>query len=377
MVPPPDTETRHAASRSVADAQTRAQVAKLELTVTRRIDGVLLGDYQGLIPGPGAEPGEARHYEVGDDVRAMDWAVTARTTEPHVRQTIADRELETWLLVDLSPTLTTGGAGEGASKCDLVVAACATFGFLSARAGNRVGVVIVGAGAPHIVPPAGGKAHARAIVEAVAVAAEDVTNRKNDQRRRQQQTAERGDQKANRPAAQVPPKTTPTTWWKRLWRTRSERPGPPADSALEEGIRLLRGLCKRRGMVVLISDFLGPRDWERSLRVLAPRQELLAVRVTDPLDVALPLVGSAMLQDTMTGELVDVNVGQQQALDYAAAARAGREQVVAALRRCGAPVLAMRTDRDWVRAVIEFTGMRRQGAFPDGERILSDIGGSL
>ena len=89
------------------DASSRAALAQLELLVTRRLDGVLNGDHRGLLPGPGTEPGEARAYEPGDDVRTMDWSVTARTTVPHIRQTIADRELETWLVVDLSPMRST------------------------------------------------------------------------------------------------------------------------------------------------------------------------------------------------------------------------------------------------------------------------------
>lgn len=364
---PPDTDSRHAANHRIADAATRAKVAKLELTVTRKIDGVLLGEYQGLIPGPGSEPGEARQYEVGDDVRAMDWAVTARTTEPHVRQTIADRELETWLLVDLSPTIDTGGSAAHdpkatTSKRDLALAACATFGFLSAQAGNRVGLVIVGAGEPRIVPPAGGRDHVRAIVELVGTTAVDVTKRYDGE----QSTPEQND------------KPTHKNCWRRL--TQSWHHDTPAaeqrPTGIEHGLRLLRGLAKRRGLIVVISDFLNTVDWERSLRVLAPRQELLAVRLTDPLDVALPVVGAVMLQDTMTGELVEVNVTEQQAHDFAAAARAQRQQVATVMRRCGAPVLTMRTDRDWVRDIIEFTTMRRRGAFPDGERALADIGGA-
>lgn len=357
------------AGNVVADAATKAQIAKLELTVTQKIDGVLLGDYQGLIPGPGSEPGEAREYQAGDDVRAMDWSVTARTTVPHVRQTIADRELETWLLVDLSPTVDAGGStgadGTAVSKRALAVAGAATFGFLSARAGNRVGLVCVGAGEPRVIPPAGGRRHVRAIVETVATAGLDVKHKRPAQPHGTG-TAVAGSEDGD------PPRRA--GWWGRLRGARERQAAPAADSALLVGTKLLRGLATRRGLIVVISDFLAPVDWERNLRVLAPRQDMVAVRLTDPLDVALPVVGTAMLQDVATGELLEVDVTEQQAADYRESARQQRAAVVAALRRCGAPVLSLRTDRDWVREVIGFSGMRRQGAFPDGERGLADLG---
>src|SRR5690606_40377434 len=103
---------------------------------------VCSSDLRGLLPGPGTEPGEARAYEPGDDVRTMDWSVTARTTVPHIRQTIADRELETWIVVDMAPSLDV--QGRYGTKRRLVEAAVATVGFLSAVGGSRVGLVLTG-----------------------------------------------------------------------------------------------------------------------------------------------------------------------------------------------------------------------------------------
>ena len=117
-----DTENPHESTGpEPVDAGTRAALARLELVVTRRLDGMLLGDHRGLVPGPGTEPGEAREYEAGDDVRSMDWSVTARTTVPHIRQKIADRELETWIVVDLGPSIDV--AGSYRTKRELVLAA--------------------------------------------------------------------------------------------------------------------------------------------------------------------------------------------------------------------------------------------------------------
>src|SRR6185369_2390509 len=117
-------------------ARSEPALNKLQLLVTRKLDGLLQGDYLGLLPGPGSEPGESREYHTGDDVRRMDWPVTARTTIPHVRQAIADRELETWLAVDLSASLDFGSARY--LKRDLAVAAAAAVAHLTVRGGNRI-----------------------------------------------------------------------------------------------------------------------------------------------------------------------------------------------------------------------------------------------
>ncbi|HIW66701.1 MAG TPA: DUF58 domain-containing protein [Candidatus Dietzia merdigallinarum] len=297
------------------DAPSRAALNQLELLVTRRLDGVLNGDHRGLLPGPGTEPGEARAYEPGDDVRTMDWSVTARTTIPHIRQTIADRELETWLVVDLSPSLDV--QGRYGVKRRLVEAAVATVGFLSASGGSRVGMVITGNGRPRVLRAAGGRDHVRRLLEEVAHSSCEVA------------------------------------------------PG----GALVDCLRAVRNAAKRHGLVVVISDFLSEVNWERPLRVLGTRHEFLAVHVADPLDISLPTVGAALLQDPATGEVLELEVDDALAADYRRAAADHRAVVHTALRRSGAPVLALRTDRDWIRDVIDFVGVRRQGGLPTGENL--------
>lgn len=297
----------------------RSALSRLELLVTRRLDGVLNGDHRGLLPGPGTEPGEARAYEPGDDVRTMDWSVTARTTVPHIRQTIADRELETWIVVDLSPSIDVAG-GYGAKR-RLVEAAVATVGFLSATGGSRVGLVLTGAGRPRVLPATGGRDHVRRLLDEVS-----------------------------RAAVQTGP-----------------------GGGLDDALIAVRRAARRHGLVVVVSDFLSEVRWERPLRVLGARHEFLAVHVADPLDIALPAVGSALLQDPATGEVLEVDVDDALAADYRFAADAHRAEVHSALRRCGAPVLGLRTDRDWVRDVIDFVGVRRQGGFPTGEGLARDL----
>ena len=119
----------------------RKVLQTLELTVTRRLDGLLQGDHQGLVPGAGTEADEAREYEPGDDVRKIDWPLTARSGVVHVRNTIADRELETWLLVDGSASMEFGTADS--TKRDLALAAAAAIGFLGGRGGNRIGALVL------------------------------------------------------------------------------------------------------------------------------------------------------------------------------------------------------------------------------------------
>src|SRR3954470_13972461 len=139
---------------------------RLEFAVRNKLDGLLQGNYLGLVPGPGSEAGESRQYELGDDVRRMDWPVTARNTVAHIRQTVADRELETWLVVDLSPSMDFGTAL--AEKRELVLAAITAVVHLTVRGGNRVGAIVSNGEDVYRVPALGGRNHARYLIRRVA-----------------------------------------------------------------------------------------------------------------------------------------------------------------------------------------------------------------
>ncbi|GAA4679660.1 DUF58 domain-containing protein [Pseudonocardia yuanmonensis] len=297
----------HSGPPSLRGGHLEAALRSLELSVRGRLDGLLQGNHLGLLPGPGSEPAEARPYRAGDDVRRMDWAVTARTTEPHVRETIADRELETWAVVDLSPSLDFGTAD--CDKRDLAVAALAAVAHLTRGGGNRIGA-IVSTGAETVrIPARGGLAHTRSVVRRVAEVprAEDGT---------------RGDLAA----------------------------------ALEE----LRRPPRRRGLAVVISDFLGEPDWERSLRGLSARHDLLAVEVLDPRELDLPDVGTVVLADPETGRQREVETTPLLRREYAAAASEHRDRVADALRRCGAAHLRLRTDSDWISDIVRFALARKR-----------------
>ncbi|MFC6087503.1 DUF58 domain-containing protein [Sphaerisporangium aureirubrum] len=292
----------------------------LELTVVRRLDGLLQGEHLGLVPGPGSEAGEARMYTPGDDVRRMDWNVTARTAEPHVRDMIADRELEIWVLLDASPSMDFGtGLME---KRDLALAAVAAVGFLTARTGNRIGAHVLHGGTVRRLPARTGRPQLMALLRTIH--------------------------------------TLP----------RAE-PGGPA-RALGTAAEELRRSARRRCLVVVVSDFLDdPATWERPLRHLAVRNQVLAVEVVDPRELELPYVGVLTLVDPETGRRREVSTASPRLrARYAEAAAGQRAAIGAALRRAGAAHLRLRTDRDWVRDLVEHVMNQRRlaGAAPPPPR---------
>ncbi|WP_205800568.1 DUF58 domain-containing protein [Micromonospora thermarum] len=308
----------------VADLAGDARLRRLELTVTRRLDGLLHGEHQGLLPGPGSEPAGSREYRPGEDeVRRMDWAVTARTAVPHVREVDADRELTTWLLVDASPSMEYGTAE--LDKRELAVAAVAAIGFLTAGMGNRLGAQVLTPTGLRRFPPGTGRTHLFGLLRTLLNA----------------------------------PRTGGY----------DEDTAPLAPPDLVEALDAVHRVATRRGLVVVVSDFLDglPDDpahaapWERTLRRLAVRHQVLAVEVTDPREWDLPDVGLVTLMDPESGRRRDVWTGDPALRErYAAAAAAQRDQVREALRRSGAAHLPLRTDRDWAADIVRHVHRQRR-----------------
>ena len=300
-----------------------AALRRLELTIVRRLEGFLHGDHQGLLPGPGSDTNDARPYVAGqDDVRRMDWAVTARTTVPHVRDTIADRELEVWALLDATPSMNWGT--EGITKRDLGIAAIATVGFLSQRMGDRFGGMIM----------------------------------RQDSIRR------------------LPARSGRTALYGLLRQMLTEPIVPdhaPGDMTLAKGIEQMVRTQRRRGMRVVVSDFLTPGDsqldpdvepeWERALRRLAVRNQVLCVEVVDSHEVEFPDVGEILIKDPETDFARYVNTSDSAArarMDEAAAAQRARTRL--AMRRAGVGHIQLRTDRDWVQDIARFVLAYRRTA---------------
>ncbi len=286
-------------------ARTREVLRRLELDVTRRLDGLLQGDYRGLVPGLGSEPGEARAYTAGDDVRRMDWNVTARMNTPHVRESIADRELETTVLVDLEPSLDFGTAQH--TKADLAIAAVAAVGLLTDRAGNRLGALINDGAHLHDVRPGSGRRHLMSVLHRLA--------------------------------------------------TTEPKPG---ESSLAKALYRLAGPSRRGGLAVVVSDLLSP-GWTDPLRAVTLRHETLVIEIVDPRELELPQVGIIELADQRTGRVVEIDTRKKKVRDrYAEAGRQRLADHARDVRSARADHLVLRTDRDWVLDLAKFVDQRRR-----------------
>jgi uncharacterized protein (DUF58 family) len=295
----------------------------LELSVKRKLEGFLHGDITGLLSGPGSEPNEARPYQPGqDDVRRMDWNVTARSLEPHVRAPLAERELETWALVDASASMDFGTALS--EKRDLAVAVVGAVGLLADRPGNRLGVRVAVGNQLTRVPDVGGVAALRRTIRVLLSL----------------------------------PRATP---------------GEHPETDLSHAITRLNREHPRPGLRVVVSDFHQDSGvggaaartpgggWADPLRRLAARHEVIAVEILDPRELELPAVGLLTLVDPETGRRHEVQTTNRKLRRrYAEAMTAKRAETAAAIRAAGAAHLVLRTDTDWVRDVAAFATARRR-----------------
>lgn len=282
-----------------------AVVRRLSLQVARRLDGLLQGEHLGFLPGPGSEPAEARPYGVGDDVRRIDWSVTARTGETHVRTTVSERELETTIVLDLSGSMAFGT--RTTEKRDLAVSVFAAVLHLARGAGDRTGAVLLTPSGVRRIPPRAGRDAVLATLHTV------------------------------------------------LHEPRADGEGPPLSQALQ-------GLLvppRRRGLVVVISDLLEEATaWQRPLALVGQRHDTMVVEVLDPRELSLPDVGTLRLVDPESGREVDVATTRAVRDRYAQAAAARRAANATAASTAGASHVVLRTDDDWLIAFAAFLQAR-------------------
>lgn len=276
-----------------------AAVAALDLALVRRSGGRLPGEHRGVGVGVGTELAQLRPYQVGDDVRQIDPAASARTGVPHVRQHVPDRALTTWIVVDISSSMAFGSAGR--LKSDVAEGVTKVIARLGARRGGRVGIVTCGADRCHVLPPAGGRRALGAVDRLLArgVAADGVA----------------------------------------------------APVSLHDALVRVHGLVHDPGLVVVISDLREESAWPRTLRgLVASGQHAVAVEVADPRELELTDAGIVVVIDPETGRAAEADT-RSPALRkaFAAAESARRERVVGELRRAGATHAIVRTDRDWLR----------------------------
>lgn len=296
------------------------RVRTLELQVERRLDSLLHGRHEGLTPGHGLEVGESRLYVPGDEVRRIDWNVTARTTTVHVRELIAERDLTTWVIADLDANMQFGTTRD--TKADIATAAVAAIGFLNARDANRLGAVLLRGSREQVLPPRSGRMQVRAILRAMLA-----------------ETARDGS----------------------------------GHNDLDAALHKVAKLARQRGLVVLVSDLRGGahpaatargRRRERrpagdeqvggipaDLAAVARRHDVLVLQVQDDRDVDLPDVGLIDLVDPATGEAREVRLTPAVRAAYAERVAVHQQAVTDAVRGAGADHLVLSTGQDWLTAI--------------------------
>ena len=307
------------AARAPRAAQERL-LLRLEWRVVRRLDGRLAGGYRTAHRGTGTDLAGLREYVEGDDARHIDWNVTARLNEPQLRLFHEDRELTVWLVLDRSASMTVGAPGRG--KHDVVSELALVLARLFGRGGNRVGALLydVPGGQVRTVPPGTGRRHALRI--GVELARTELARTK-------------------------------------LARTNGGRRGGTTDLAAM--LDAVAKLARRRALIVVISDFIGDGDWERSLLRLVPRHEVVALRVIDTADDELPDAGLVVVEDAETGEQLVIDSGDPL---LRARVRAGAEErdarLAAGMRRAAVPLHRIGTSADLATALIEVVASTRR-----------------
>jgi uncharacterized protein (DUF58 family) len=277
---------------------------RLEWQVVRRLDGQLQGSYRTLLRGGGIDFADLREYTAEDDVRHIDWNVTARLDEPYVRQYSEDRELTAWLVLDLSASMRFGG--KGSSLTDLAV----SLARLLTHGGNRVGAILfdgsVRSGLNRFVlPPKSGRLHVLRLAHEIDRA--------------------------------------------------GRRPSPPGTTDVDGMLRLAAATARRRSLIFVVSDFIGADgvDWEGSLTRLTMRHEVVALRIVDPVELDLPDLGLVVVEDAETGEQILVDTGDPQFQQRLRAEVDAREAAVdAAMRRARVTPHLVGTDEDPLRALL-------------------------
>ena len=281
---------------------------RLEWTVLRRLDGLLQGHHRTLMRGQGMDLADLREYQHHDDVRHIDWNLTARMDQPHVRVFTEDREMSAWFLLDLSGSVDFGSGQQ--RKSDLAQDLVAVLARLLTREGNRVGAMVYRAKVDAVLPARGGRQQVLQLMHLL----------------RQ--------------------------------RTPQALSGP---TRLQDLVRTAAQSIRRRSTIVLVSDFISEPGWEQALGLLAQRHDVVAVRLYDPLEMALPELGLLPLRDAETGQTLWVDTQDKSfRRRFADLAQAREENLRLALARSGVDALELRTDDDLLQALVRFCHLRKR-----------------
>ena len=283
---------------------------RLDWQVIRRLDGLLQGDYRSLFHGNGVDFADLREYQVGDDIRYIDWNVTARMDTPYVREYVEDREITAWFLLDLSPSVDFGTAEIDRLKRSVLVDFVTTLARLLTRHGNRVGAVFYGRRVERTIPARGGRVQVLRLINDLL----------------------------GQPRLPSAPFTDLTP-------------------LLEAGHHAIKG----RSLIFVISDFISAPGWERPLNLLTQRHEVLAVRLFDRREVELPDVGPLIMEDAETGEQLYVDTHDKRFRQRFREAAERREATLRdAFRRSGVEAVSMSTDEDLVAAIVRMAKLRQR-----------------
>jgi len=284
---------------------------RLEWTVIRRLDGLLQGDYRTLMRGTGLDLADLREYQHHDDVRHIDWNVTARLQVPHVRVFTEDREMAAWFVLDLSRSVDFGSGVR--AKREISAGFVGVLSRLLTRHGNRVGALVYGTDVEAVIPPRSGRRHVLHLLHAM-----------------------------ERRAAKVAPDQKGMT-------------------RLADLLKSAAVLMPRRSTVFVVSDFLSEPGWERPLAHLVQRHEVVAVRLFDPLELELPDLGLVPLRDAETGEQLWVDTHDAGFRKRFARIAVERENTLReTLAKIGVDALELSTDDDLVEAIVRFADMRKR-----------------
>ena len=278
----------------------------LDLRVSRRIAGLLSGEFPSMFTGAGIELAQIRMYQPGDDVREIDWNVTARTGDPHVRARVAERVLTTWLLLDASPSMYFGTATR--RKADVAEGVALAMAYLGTRRGNRLGAMTFGDERSKILPPSAGRAGLLRILSAL--------------------------------------------------RKESQSPAQRSES-MGHYIRRVAGVARSRGVVVIVSDMMGPIDWRTQLVQLTGGHDVIVVEIRDPREQELADVGEVWLVDPEGGRRIRADTGSRQLREhFASAAQAERAEVARTISGAGAGHIVLSTEGDWLRQFAHALALR-------------------
>ncbi|HEX5369673.1 MAG TPA: DUF58 domain-containing protein [Dehalococcoidia bacterium] len=284
---------------------------RLDWHVVRRLDGMLQGDYRSMFTGHGFDLAEVREYQAEDDIRYMDWNVTARMDTPYVRQYIEDREITAWLLLDLSPSVDFGTANE--SKRDLVIDFAGVIARVLTRHGNKVGALLFSTEVDEVMPPRGGELQTLRLIHQLV----------RPDRRRGAISGNVTDLKA----------------------------------ILDRAGQTLQ----RRSLVFVVSDFIAEDSWEASLGRLSQRHEVIAVWLTDPREEEIPPIGPLVLEDAETGRQVYVDTrdrGFQERFRKLVEER--RQRIERIFMKHGVDAMHLSTDGNMVQEIARFAHLRKE-----------------